>query len=293
MKKRMIALMLAGMLGVSLFCTDNIVAIASESAEVDMEAADTDATGTWKKNSKGWWYQYSDGSYAKDGMVEIDGKRYVFDARGYILNGWYREATGAYYYSTNLGLRTGWILISGKWYYLDAQTGVMKTGWATIDDKRYYFVSSGVMKTGWVAINNKWYYFAASGAMQTGWVKVSGKWYYMNTRNGVMQTGFLPDEGNVYYLSSSGAMQTGWIKLNGNWYYFQNPQGKMETAKWISGKYYVDSKGIMACYCYVYDRLTGNYYWVNKSGAYEARWTTKVKPENYLCMEQSTGEAID
>ena len=54
----------------------------------------------------------------------------------------------------------------------------------------------------------------------------------------------------------------------------------------ICGKYYVDDKGAMVCSCYVYNSKSGNYYyyWVNESGTYESRWTTKVKPEGYTLL---------
>ena len=32
----------------------------------------TEVTGTWHKNLKGWWYGFSDGTYAEDGWYKID-----------------------------------------------------------------------------------------------------------------------------------------------------------------------------------------------------------------------------
>ena len=40
-------------------------------------------------------------------------------------------------------MQTGWIQLSGKWYYLDS-SGVMVTGTRVIDGKSYTFNSSGV-----------------------------------------------------------------------------------------------------------------------------------------------------
>ncbi|MCR4702412.1 MAG: leucine-rich repeat domain-containing protein [Saccharofermentans sp.] len=44
------------------------------------------ARASWKKNSKGWYYQDTAGWYAKNGTWKIDGKNYNFDAKGYCTN---------------------------------------------------------------------------------------------------------------------------------------------------------------------------------------------------------------
>lgn len=49
--------------------------------------APTAPSGKWVKSSKGWWYSYSDGSYAK-GFKAIKGATYYFDANGWMKTGW-------------------------------------------------------------------------------------------------------------------------------------------------------------------------------------------------------------
>lgn len=41
---------------------------------------------SWKKNSKGWWYEDTTGWYAKNATYVIDGKIYIFDNNGYMLD---------------------------------------------------------------------------------------------------------------------------------------------------------------------------------------------------------------
>lgn len=50
-----------------------------------------------------WWYQYSDGTYAKDGWKLINHHWYLFDSNGYML--------------------TGWQLWNGRWYFLENTPG--------------------------------------------------------------------------------------------------------------------------------------------------------------------------
>ena len=50
------------------------------------------------------------------------------------------------------------------WYYLDPETGIMRTGWQYL--------------------GNNWYYFRSSGAMATGWYQEGLTWYYLDQSNG-------------------------------------------------------------------------------------------------------------
>ena len=148
-------------------------------------------TGTWEKDTIGWWYRNADGSYPKDTVATIDGRVFRFDARGYV--------------------RTGWVEESGTWYYHDAN-GYMVTGWLNLGGTYYYLDANGAMATGWQNLGGTWYYLNASGAMATGWLNLGGTWYYLNA-SGAMATGWLNLGGTWYYLNASGAMATGWINL--------------------------------------------------------------------------------
>ncbi|WP_269719400.1 3D domain-containing protein, partial [Bacillus cereus] len=70
----------------------------------------------------------------------------------------------------------------GKWYYLDAAGGAMKTGWLSTGGKWYYLdaAAGGAMKMGWLSTGGSWYYLdaAAGGAMKTGWTKIDAKMNY-------------------------------------------------------------------------------------------------------------------
>ncbi|MDO4607807.1 MAG: GH25 family lysozyme [Clostridia bacterium] len=114
----------------------------------------------WKKNNKGWWYQYSDGTYPYNKWDKIDNKWYYFDLKGYMV--------------------TGWIKTCGVWYYTD-KSGAMLTDWQLIGGKWYYFNKSGAMQTGWISLKGKWYYLNGSGAMVTGTVKIGAKTYKFNS----------------------------------------------------------------------------------------------------------------
>jgi len=117
-------------------------------------------SGKWKHDSKGYYYAFSDGTYAKSQWLLVQNKYYHFDSKGY--------------------MQTGWLKLGGKWYYLKPVSGAMATGWTRIGGGWYYFNPKGVMQTGWKQLGGKWYYMNSKGVMQTGWQQIKGKWYYFD-----------------------------------------------------------------------------------------------------------------
>lgn len=86
-------------------------------------------TGTvpegWVKNVKGWWYQFSDGSWA------VGWKKLTKD-----------DKFGWYYFDESGYMVTGWIKVNGYWYYLNAD-GLMLTGWLEYKGRKCYLDGSG------------------------------------------------------------------------------------------------------------------------------------------------------
>lgn len=141
--------------------------ISREQFKHDIENGLEEIKEGWHSNSKGWWYQNSDGSYPTNKWQKINEKWYFFNEDGYCL--------------TNK-----WIKRGGVWYWLD---------------------NDGTMATGWKKINNEWYYFKQDGEMVTGWVKYYDKWYYLNTNNGFMESNaFVKGKDGWYYISEDGTM---------------------------------------------------------------------------------------
>ncbi|SEP83901.1 Putative cell wall binding repeat-containing protein [Lachnospiraceae bacterium NE2001] len=124
------------------------------------------ASGTWKQDSNGWWYSYSDGSYAKKKWVQIDKVWYYFKEDGYMSSSEYREG----YWIDGSGACSSKYVggawksnKTGKWY--EDKTGYYPVScWLQIDGSYYYFESSGYLAT------DKWigdYYVDKDGK----WVK--------------------------------------------------------------------------------------------------------------------------
>ena len=199
------------------------------------------AAGVWKKDAKGYWYEYADGSYAKSKWIR-DGKKYYYlNSAGY--------------------MQTGWKTIGGKKYYL-GKDGARRTGWKTVGGRSYYFGSRGAMCTGWKKIEDKRYYFGTNGVLRTGWKKIDGKTYLFR-KDGTMLTGWKTLEGKTYFFKKDGAMSLEWQNISGKKYYF-GKNGVLRTGwQTIEGKqYYLNEKGILSR-----DTMLGNRY-VNRDGAW-------------------------
>lgn len=115
-----------------------------------------DSMGGWKKNDKGWWYEYDGGGWPAEKWEFIDGNWYYFNEEGY--------------------MKTGWLHWCDQWYYLNpvkgSDEGKMVVGWKKIkwQGKRswFLFLESGVMANGgFYSVNGEWYAFEQSGRMVT------------------------------------------------------------------------------------------------------------------------------
>ncbi|CKB92803.1 choline-binding protein F [Streptococcus pneumoniae] len=181
--------------------------------------------------------------YGEQYPLSAEKRTYYFDNNYAVKTGWIYE-DGNWYYLNKLGN-------FGDDSYNPLPIGEVAKGWTqdfhvTIDIDRskpapWYYLDpeTGIMRTGWQYLGNNWYYLRSSGAMATGWKYVRGKWYYLDNKNGDMKTGWYQDGSTWYYLDpSNGDMKIGWTKVNGKWYYL-NSNGAMVTgSQTIDGKVY-------------------------------------------------------
>lgn len=150
-------------------------------------SGDSNAPGTWIKDSKGWKFMPTNGGYAKGQAVldangnsvdkilwlTINSKEYAFGSDGYLITGWVYDALqGRWYYcDENEGKRSGWLLnpLDGYWYYLSSSTGEMLSGWQSINDKYYYFETAPSAPTySFDAATDRWIYSSLKGVRPLG-----------------------------------------------------------------------------------------------------------------------------
>jgi len=119
----------------------------------------------WIKDTGKWYFlNYKDGAMVT-GRQEIDGIQYSFNGSGAMETGWVYDGKDWYYHRASGAIEIGWFKYTGKWFFLDHETGKMVTGIHEVSGENYYFNNAGEMKTGWIQEKGEWYYFKASGAM--------------------------------------------------------------------------------------------------------------------------------
>lgn len=106
-------------------------------------------TAKWKKNSKGYWYEFSDGSYPRERWLNVGGVWCYFDGEGY-----------AY--------RNQWLHYKDNWYYFNKRCYAIYDEWLKWNGRWYYFNKDAIMvRNQWVQWKGKWYYLGWDGAMYT------------------------------------------------------------------------------------------------------------------------------
>ena len=100
----------------------------------------------WNKNEAGqWWYADTPNSYISGKWAFIDDRWYVFDQKGYMIKGWFKQGADWYYMNPADGamISNQWVDVAGKSYYL-TQSGLMARNGYIEDasEKLYFFVDS-------------------------------------------------------------------------------------------------------------------------------------------------------
>ena len=187
-------------------------------------------TGKWKKDKKGWYYSYSDGTYAKKQWLKSDGKWYYFDASGYMHKGWKKLGKKYYFFKSDGSMasneycqgywlnkdgswtvkaKASWKQDSKGWYFGDTTGWYARKQWLKIDGKSYYFKNNGYLVT------NEWvgkYCVNASGA----WVPNASKDWVYAYKQAVRDFRKEEMDGNSSYNEDSSMILFGLIYLDDN-----------------------------------------------------------------------------
>nr|WP_298054325.1 cell surface protein [uncultured Lachnoanaerobaculum sp.] len=97
----------------------------------------------WNVDKDGqWWYADTPHSRIAGRWAYIDGRWYVFDQKGYMIKGWFKQGD--------------------DWYYMNPDDGAMLSGqWVDVECKSYYLTQSGLMaRNGYIEdASEKLYFF--------------------------------------------------------------------------------------------------------------------------------------
>ncbi len=310
---------------------ENAVTITARSADDSSLTASITLqsyAGTWVKKNGKWKFKLPNGKYAKNKFVTIDGKIYYLASDEYMETGWFTASKKKYYANGSGVVQRGWKSIKvtekvngknkkvARNYYFGPATGMMNTGWRTINGKYYYFASDGKNQksTGWAKISGKWYYMEKDEdghiCAATGWQEVKGKWYYLDpskSLHGEMKTGWFTEtvqvaatqavdaaiEGDEItadmeeQTTAEEAVMAGTVTKT---YYFNKSGASVTGLQTISGKKYLfveeGGKGVLAEADWT--SYKDNWYYVNPTNNVVTTGQATIDGEGYY-FDTKTG----
>lgn len=183
--------------------------------------------GGWQKIGSKYYYYTSSGVLYRSRWIKVVGKRYYVNKSGYRLTGLVKMTDGLRYFTKDGISKTGWRTINGKKYYFNSKTRAAYTNgiYKFKNGKSYYFAANGQMQTGWKKINGKYYYF--KDEMKTGWQTINKKRYYLNPATGERLQGVHSIRGKLYCFHAKTGVQI-----------------KNKTITYKGRKYIVDKNGV-------------------------------------------------
>ena len=229
----------------------------------------------WNKINGSWCY-VSDGYLLNDGMYKIGTDWYYFDEAGLMKKDYLDEDDDAIFGSGGKRVKSGWVKLSGTYYYVDPLTMEFVTGERLINGKTYRFADGGRMVTGEFVDENNMLLciYGSDGALKSktpikdGWNLINGRYFYCQgnelpsgwvgeyfvNRAGMLYNTIVDD----YVLGADGKrVKSGWFNysMNGvesNAYVYVKANGKAAKNEWvkINGSWYYfkeDYKALRDC----------------------------------------------
>ena len=175
-----------------------------------------------------------------DKVVNINGKYFGFNERGYRQTNMFRDYNGGTYYlgSDGRAYTSGVYEINGKRYGFASNGRCYKNVVKTVGKNTYYFNAKGeaerglrsyngdryyickdytLLKSKWKVINGKTFYFLKTGKAAKGVVSIGGKKYlFQSSGIRISGPGFKTLDSQKYLLDSNSAVLTGWQNYGGD-----------------------------------------------------------------------------
>ena len=206
-----------------------------------------------------WYYSTyygSDGKSCRDGIFEIDGVNYLFDAYSDLLTNYAGVYNGKAYISDRNGVASviagdGWHEVNGcRYYFTDGD--FVRNQRRVIDGIPYFFTNGGTMldnrsygiwdegdsscyiaKPGgelytneWKKDGNAWYFFGDDSKALLGLVTIDNEKYYFGEGGILLRGGCITADGKNYIADKDGVLtevtEEGWQEKEGNKYYIKD-----------------------------------------------------------------------
>ena len=215
----------------------------------------------------------------------------------YMINGWYKENDGWYYYTDGVIEKNTWKEDSIGRVYLGSDGRIVRNDFVRDTNGWCYVGADGysITTNGWKLIGKDWYFFDNGYRVQNAWKQDSIGWCYVGSDGKMVTNDFAKDSTGWCYIGSDGyfVTTTGWKSVNGHWYYLDkgyrvHNSWKIDSIGWC----YVGSDGKMVTndfakdstgWCYIgsdgyfvtttgWKSVNGHWYYLDKGYRVHNSW---------------------
>ena len=226
----------AAVLGLSILAAPEVSADSSAAADTAPPLVAT--APTQLDNTASGWIKNEDDTFSYYGA---DGEKYTG----------IREIDDVSYLFSDSGiLMTGWQTIDGKRFYYSKEDGQPQFGWLNWNGSRYYIDPENGKQNGWLTLEadstEQHYFLDDNGVLQTGFFQTAegSPLFYAGADGAIFQDGIYEIDGAPYWFHEDGSLHTGWQTVNGKRYFYDPITGEITFGwiHWNDNYYYVSAE---------------------------------------------------
>ena len=219
--------------GVQLYFDKNGKQVKGSLVDIDGDTYyfDKDSGAMWTNSSltlNGMTYEIDDqgrvtSSLRNTFVQDKDGDWTYLKDKGQVATGWQTiDGIQLYFDGTGKQIKGERILIDGKYYYFDKNSGeLLRNAFHSFSSSyKLYFGNDGAQVFGWYTLDGHRVYFKEDGLQAKDKVlSIDGNYYYFNQDGQLLVNGSAKSYNSLYLADSEGKLLSGWREIDGKTYY--------------------------------------------------------------------------